>query len=571
MQWIDGVVSAAQTLRQEGEVIVSSGASPSGTYHFGHLRELVTCDAIVMALQRTGRQAKHIHVVDDLDALRKIPVNIPAEYEQFLGMPLCDVPAPDGSERSYAAFFVEPFIDAVRAIGVDVEVIYASERYRSGFYVPAIERALDRIAEAKRSLEEISGRQLDEHWTPVQIMKDGRLKNRSYVGIDTEKKVVFYSDEAGIQQEARYDTGEVKIDWRLDWPGRWWLMQVAVEPFGRDHATKGGAYDTGAAISRSVYGNEPPVPVPYDFINRTGDTKKMSASKGTGVHAHEVTQTLPAEVIRYFMLRYAPSKRLFFDEHATLMSLERFADPGKLPLPQEWVQHILGIMREQHLSFVEFNPLVVRGDNCFVLDAAVLGDSAAENRVAWTNDDVVDARQLSAAEQAIAELNENSPAAFSFRVLNPDGALWLLLSGGGASITIADEAQNHGKARLIGNYGEYSGGPTTEETYLYTKEVLDQMFRSKAPKKALVITGGVANFTDVKKTFAGVIQALDEVAERCRKEKIKVFVRRGGPNEVEGLAMMERFLEENKLFGSVHGSDIVLTEIINEALEYVDA
>lgn len=266
---------------------------------------------------------------------------------------------------------------------------------------------------------------------------------------------------------------------------------------------------------------------------------------------------------------YSPHGGMEVEEHSE--SLERFADPGKLPLPQEWVQHILGIMREQHLSFVEFNPLVVRGDNCFVLDAAVLGDSAAENRVAWTNDDVVDARQLSAAEQAIAELNENSPAAFSFRVLNPDGALWLLLSGGGASITIADEAQNHGKARLIGNYGEYSGGPTTEETYLYTKEVLDQMFRSKAPKKALVIAGGVANFTDVKKTFAGVIQALDEVAERCRKEKIKVFVRRGGPNEVEGLAMMERFLEENKLFGSVHGSDIVLTEIINEALEYVDA
>jgi lysyl-tRNA synthetase class 1 len=363
MQWIDDVVSAAQTLRQEGEVIVSSGASPSGTYHFGHLRELVTCDAIVMALQRAGRQAKHIHVVDDLDALRKIPVNIPAEYEQFLGMPLCDVPAPDGSERSYAAFFVEPFIDAVRAIGVDVEVIYASERYRSGFYVPAIERALDRIAEAKRSLEEISGRQLDEHWTPVQIMKDGRLKNRSYVGIDTEKKVVFYSDEAGIQQEARYDTGEVKIDWRLDWPGRWWLMQVAVEPFGRDHATKGGSYDTGVAISRSVYGNEPPVPVPYDFINRTGDTKKMSASKGTGVHAHEVTQTLPAEVIRYFMLRYAPSKRLFFDEHATLMKLvddfsALLSKENKTEQEQELVYLCTARVPETIISKVPFTLLV---------------------------------------------------------------------------------------------------------------------------------------------------------------------------------------------------------------------
>jgi len=48
-------------------------------------------------------------------------------------------------------------------------------------------------------------------------------------------------------------------------------------------------------------------------------------------------------------------------------------------------------------------------------------------------------------------------------------------------------------------------------------------------------------------------------------------VRRGGPNEVEGLAMMESYLKKNNLFGSVHGSDIVLTDVINEALEHVDA
>jgi len=75
------------------------------------------------------------------------------------------------------------------------------------------------------------------------------------------------------------------------------------------------------------------------------------------------------------------------------------------------------------------------------------------------------------------------------------------LSGGGASITIADEAMNQGKSSLVGNYGEYSGGPSTEETYLYTLDVLRQVLTSKAPKKAIIIAGGVANFTDVKKTF----------------------------------------------------------------------
>lgn len=206
-----------------------------------------------------------------------------------------------------------------------------------------------------------------------------------------------------------------------------------------------------------------------------------------------------------------------------------------------------------------------------LLDAAVLVDSAGEQYAQWTSNDTVGARTMTEVETAIAELNENSTAALSFRVLNQDGALWLLLSGGGASITIADEAHNAGKAELIGNYGEYSGGPTTEETYLYAKQVLKQMLRSSAPKKALIIAGGVANFTDVKKTFAGIIQALKELQDECKNQGVKVFVRRGGPNEVEGLASMKKYLTDNDLFGSVHGSDVILTDVIHEALEYVNA
>jgi ATP-citrate lyase beta-subunit len=242
-----------------------------------------------------------------------------------------------------------------------------------------------------------------------------------------------------------------------------------------------------------------------------------------------------------------------------------------VPLPKAFVDTVLNVMNEQHLSFVEINPLIVRGNDCLLLDAAVLADSAGEYVASWTESDIVDPHVPSTSEAAITEMNQNSPAAFSFRVLNPDGAIWLILSGGGASITIADEAMNQGKADLIGNYGEYSGGPTTEESYLYTKHVLEQLLGSRSAKKAIVIAGGVANFTDVKKTFKGVIQALNEYSDRLRQQDVKVFVRRGGPNEKEGLAMMRQFLEKSQLFGSVHGSDVLLTEVVTEALEYVDA
>jgi lysyl-tRNA synthetase class 1 len=44
-----------------------------------------------------------------------------------------------------------------------------------------------------------------------------------------------------------------------------------------------------------------------------GDTKKMSASKGTGLDAVEGATIMPPEVVRYFILRAAPNKLLHFD------------------------------------------------------------------------------------------------------------------------------------------------------------------------------------------------------------------------------------------------------------------
>lgn len=152
-------------------------------------------------------------------------------------------------------------------------------------------------------------------------MEHGRLKNRRFISMDSDTKTIIYRSHDGSENTVRYDDGQVKLDWRLDWPGRWWLLGVDVEPFGRDHATKGGSYDTGKRIAREVYDIDTPLPVPYEFINRTGDTKKMSASKGTGVNAHDVVDMLPPEVVRYFILRYSPAKRLYFDETDSLVRL----------------------------------------------------------------------------------------------------------------------------------------------------------------------------------------------------------------------------------------------------------
>lgn len=362
MRWLTKLVDEIVAKQPEGEILIESGASPSGTYHIGHLREILTCDAILLELRKRGREARHIHFADDLDALRKIPVNIPAEYEKYLGKPLCDIPSPNG-EGSYGEFFLKGLISSAETLGVEMEVVYSHEKYRTGFFVPVIERVLDRLPQARQVLETVSGRQLDEHWSPIQVMEDGYLKNRTFEGIDTDSKTLTYKDKEGNQASVKYDAGLVKMDWRLDWPGRWWMLKVGVEPFGRDHASAGGSYDTGEQMMKVVYEAPAPIPVPYDFINRAGDTKKMSASKGTGVSAEEAVKVLPPEVLRYFVLLSPPEKRLYFDQaDGTIKLVDEFAAlSAKTDLTDD-EQHTLFICTrgnaEQTVSRVPFSHLV---------------------------------------------------------------------------------------------------------------------------------------------------------------------------------------------------------------------
>jgi lysyl-tRNA synthetase class 1 len=321
MHWLSKVADEVERRVQSGEILVESGISPSGSYHMGYLREIITCDAIVLVLQRRGRQAKHVHFVDDQDGFRKVPKNLPDEYEKFLGKPLCDMPAPDNSGQSYADFSLKPFLNSVNALGIKMEVVRSHEKYREGYFVPAIELVLAQIETVRQILEEVSGRKLGAEWSPIQVNEEGYLKKRPFVSIDTSSKSIRYLDKDGQEQTTNYDKGQVKLDWRLDWPARWWLMSVEVEPFGRDHATKGGSYDTGKALMDNVFKAKAPLPLPYEFINRAGESKKMSASAGNGIMMGEVVQVLPPEVIRFFILRSSPDKTLYFDPHAGVAKL----------------------------------------------------------------------------------------------------------------------------------------------------------------------------------------------------------------------------------------------------------
>ena len=363
MNWLNKVVDAVIKAHPEGEILVSSGVSPSGIYHVGTLREVLTAEAIRLELIERGREARHIHNVDDLDPLRKIPAGVPAEFEKYFGMPLCDVPAPDGKAASWADYYFKDFSKSAKALGMDVEFWRAHQKYRAGFFVPAIEEVLANIDKARQVITEISGRKLDENWSPIQVKEGKYLKSRPFIDIDTNRKTVTYEDKNGAHKQAGYAKGEVKLYWRVDWPARWWLLGVDVEPFGRDHATKGGSYDTGVGLMKQVFKDKPPYPVPYEFINRTGQTKKMSKSTGDTLAISDMLQVLPPEVLRYFILRFGPDKQLFFDEINTVVRLiddfaELLAKPKKSADDKQLIRISMAGVTETTISNVPFSHLV---------------------------------------------------------------------------------------------------------------------------------------------------------------------------------------------------------------------
>jgi lysyl-tRNA synthetase class 1 len=114
--------------------------------------------------------------------------------------------------------------------------------------------------------------------------------------------------------------GGGKLIWRVDWPARWMMLGVTVEPFGKDHATRGGSYDTGARIVSEGFGGEAPFPIPYEWIRLKG-RGDMSSSKGNVLAIDYILEVVPPEALRYLVIRERPNRTINFDPGLPLLQL----------------------------------------------------------------------------------------------------------------------------------------------------------------------------------------------------------------------------------------------------------
>ena len=239
-----------------------------------------------------------------------------------------------------------------------------------------------------------------------------------------------------------------------------------------------------------------------------------------------------------------------------------------------WIEALYRFYVEYHFATLEFNPFTLVDGAIVALDAVAKLDDTAAYQCAERWGTIEFPKPFGSAmteeEAYVKSLDEKTGASLKLTVLNPNGRVWLLVAGGGASVIYADTVVDLGYADELANYGEYSGDPSAELTFEYTKTVLDLMTRTPDPKrqpKFLIIGGGIANFTDVAKTFTGIIQALEAYKEKLQGNRVVIYVRRGGPNYVEGLEKMRRVGERIGVPVEVFGPETHMTRIVAMALE----
>ncbi|GAY58823.1 hypothetical protein CUMW_189770 [Citrus unshiu] len=240
----------------------------------------------------------------------------------------------------------------------------------------------------------------------------------------------------------------------------------------------------------------------------------------------------------------------------------------------DFIMGVFAVFQDLDFSFIEMNPFTLVNGEPYPLDMrGELDDTAAfKNFKKWANIEfpLPFGRVLSSTESFIHSLDEKTSASLKFTVLNPKGRIWTMVAGGGASVIYADTVGDLGYASELGNYAEYSGAPNEEEVLQYARVVIDCATADPdGRKRALLIGGGIANFTDVATTFNGIIRALREKESKLKAARMHIFVRRGGPNYQTGLAKMRALGEELGIPLEVYGPEATMTGICKQAIDCI--
>jgi lysyl-tRNA synthetase class 1 len=350
----------------KGYVLLETGYGPSGLPHIGTFAEVVRTTMVRQAFRRLSDVPTRLFCFsDDMDGLRKVPDNVPnkAMLAAHLGKPLTSVPDPFSNEHpSFGAANnarLRAFLDS---FGFEYEFQSATDWYKSGRFDRMLLAMLQHYDEVQAVMLPTLGEERQQTYSvflPISP-KTGRVLQVPVVKTDPAAGTIVYRDEDGSLVETPVTGGNVKLQWKADWAGRWFALDVDYEMYGKDLIPSA---ELSAKIVR-ILGGTPPDGFNYElFLDEQG--KKISKSKGNGLSVEEWLRYGTPESLAYYMYQ-APrrARRLYFDVIPRaiddyLASVEKLPaeEPAKAPDNAAWHIHD-GEPVDYHSGGVSFGMLL---------------------------------------------------------------------------------------------------------------------------------------------------------------------------------------------------------------------
>ncbi len=320
MFWADRIgQEIVERFGKSKPILIRDEKTLSGRVHIGSLRGVAIHGTVHEALTDAGVDNVFKYEFNDYDPMDGIPTYLDQEkYQQYLGMPLKNIPSPEEGYENFAEYYGAEFKKVIEDAGFAPEFYRSSELYLSGKMDEVIRTALEKAADVRRIYLEVSGGKRNDDWLPLSVIcpQCGKLSTTVASDFDGETVAVRcrnleWTNGCGFEGRVSPFGGKAKLPWKVEWPAKWKVLGVMVEGAGKDHSTRGGSRDVANHIAKEVLEYEPPFDVPYEFFLVGG--QKMSSSKGRGSSAKEIADLVPAKILRLALLGKDINQAINFD------------------------------------------------------------------------------------------------------------------------------------------------------------------------------------------------------------------------------------------------------------------
>lgn len=299
-----------------------TGFGPSGLPHIGTFAEVARTTWVRHAFETlSGRPTQLIAFSDDMDGLRKVPLNVPQRemLRRHLGKPLCRIPDPFGCCDSYSGHMNNKLQEFLDTYGFDYHFQSSQEAYRRGDFNEGLSILLAKVEEVRAIILPTLGEENREAWSPFFPICEscGRVYSTHVVGYYPEQNEIEYicdgivhgTESCGHRARTSIFNGKVKVGWKIDWALRWYTYEIAYEMYGKD------LIESAKLSSRIVrlMGKSAPIGLVYEmFLDKEG--KKISKSVGKGLTVDAWVSYAPVESLLYYIFQNPrKAKRLYWD------------------------------------------------------------------------------------------------------------------------------------------------------------------------------------------------------------------------------------------------------------------